>query len=58
MISIFFDEIPSIEFMSIIIFLPFSIILMLLFASKRGEWAEIWHGSFHDLAIDRKSVTR
>lgn len=31
---------------------------MLLFTSKRGEWAEIWHGSFHDLAIDRKSVTR
>lgn len=31
---------------------------MLLFASKRGEWAEVWHGSFHDIAVDRRSVKR
>lgn len=46
------------EFMSIILFLPIAIPLMLFFSSKRGEWAEIWHGSFHDIAIDRKSVKR
>lgn len=39
-------------------FIPMSAIMMMLASSKRGEWAEIWHGSFHDIAVDRKSVKR
>jgi hypothetical protein len=34
------------------------LILVLTFAAKRGEWAVIWHGSFHDMAVDRKSIRR
>jgi hypothetical protein len=33
-------------------------IIILLIASKRGEWAEVWHGSFHDIAVDRKSIKK
>ena len=39
-------------------FLPLSLGVILLFAAKRGEWAEVWHGSFHDIAVDRKSIKR
>lgn len=35
-----------------------SFALILLMSSKRGEWAELWHGSFHDMAVDRKSIKR
>ena len=31
---------------------------MLFFANKRGEWAEIWHGSFYDIAVNRGSISR
>jgi hypothetical protein len=47
-----------IEYLGVIIFIPVATIVMLLAASKRGEWAEIWHGSFHDIAVDRKSVKK
>ena len=44
--------------MSVIIFYPTAIILMLFFANKRGEWAEVWHGSFYDMAVNRASIPR
>ncbi len=31
---------------------------MLFFANKRGEWAEIWSGSFYDMAVNRVSIPR
>lgn len=52
------DDLPVLEYTSVIIFLPVSMTLILLLSSKRGEWAELWHGSFHDIAIDRKSIKR
>ena len=52
------DDLPVLEYASVIAFLPISFILILLLSSKRGEWAELWHGSFHDIAIDRKSIKR
>lgn len=52
------DELPVLEYTSVIIFLPLSFGLILLLSSKRGEWAELWHGSFHDIAVDRKSIKR
>lgn len=58
MIMVFADELPVLEFTSVIVFLPVSFTLILLLASKRGEWAELWHGSFHDIAVDRKSIKR
>ena len=51
-------NLPMMEYTSIIIFLPLVLIFILLFCAKRGEWAELWHGSFHDIAIDRKSIRR
>ena len=41
-----------------IIFYPLSVLSMLFFANKRGEWAEIWHGSFYDMAVNRASIPR
>jgi hypothetical protein len=52
------DDMPVMEYTSIIMFVPLSLILILLLAAKRGEWAELWHGSFHDIAVDRKSIRR
>ena len=37
--------------MSILLYYPLAIFLLLFFAEKRGEWAEIWHGSFYDMAV-------
>jgi len=34
------------------------VIAMLLFSSKRGEWAIIWHGSFFDVAVNRASIRK
>lgn len=51
-------EMPVMEYTSIIIFLPVSLGVILLFAGKRGEWPELWHGSFHDIAVDRKIIRR
>lgn len=58
LILIIADDLPVLEYTSVIIFLPVSFLLILLLSSKRGEWAELWHGSFHDIAIDRKSIKR
>lgn len=58
LILFFLDQLPVLEYTSAIIFLPVSMGLVLMFASKRGEWAELWHGSFHDIAVDRKSIKR
>lgn len=57
-VAVIISELPVVEYLSVIIFIPTASILMLLAASKRGEWAEIWHGSFHDIAVDRKSVKK
>ena len=46
------------DYTSVILFLPLAFALVLMFASKRGEWGEIWHGSFHDIAVDRKSINK
>ena len=46
------------EYTSVIIFIPLTLIVLMLLASKRGEWAELWHGSFHDMAVDRKSIKK
>ena len=51
-------DMPVMEYTSMIIFLPLALTLILLFCAKRGEWAELWHGSFHDIAVDRKSIRR
>jgi len=34
------------------------LVLILMLSAKRGEWAVTWHGSFHDMAVDRKSIKR
>jgi hypothetical protein len=57
-VAVVISELPVVEYLGVIIFIPVASIVMLLSASKRGEWAEIWHGSFHDIAVDRKSVKR
>lgn len=44
--------------MSILLYYPLAIFLLLFFAEKRGEWAEIWHGSFYDMAVNRASIPR
>lgn len=44
--------------MSVLLYYPLSVGLMLFFANKRGEWAEIWHGSFYDIAVNRASIVR
>lgn len=58
LIEILDDELPVMEYTSVIIFIPLALIVLLLLASKRGEWAELWHGSFHDMAVDRKSIKK
>ena len=58
MILVLADDMPVMEYTSIIMFLPLSFVLILLLAAKRREWAELWHGSFHDIAVDRKSIRR
>jgi hypothetical protein len=44
--------------MSIILYYPISVALLIFFANKRGEWAEVWHGSFYDMAVNRASIPR
>lgn len=44
--------------MSILLFYPIALFLLLFFAKKRGEWAEVWHGSFYDMAVNRASIPR
>jgi hypothetical protein len=53
------------EFFSVTLFLPMSniqinlgILILLLCASKRGEWAIVWHGSFYDMAVNRVSIRK
>lgn len=41
-----------------LLFYPLVVGLMLFFANKRGEWAEIWDGSFYDMAVNRASIQR
>ena len=57
-LSLLLDQIPIMDYTCVIIFLPTAFVLVLLFALKRGEWGEIWHGSFHDIAVDRKSINK
>jgi hypothetical protein len=38
-VSLLSDELPVMEYTSVIIFIPATFVVMLLFASKRGEWA-------------------
>jgi hypothetical protein len=60
------DELPVLEYFSVSLYMPISnvyfihlgVIAMLLFASKRGEWAIIWHGSFYDIAVNRASIKK
>ena len=52
------QDLPTMEVMSVILFYPLVTLLMLFFANKRGEWAEIWHGSFYDMAVNRASIPR
>jgi hypothetical protein len=40
--------------MSVLLFYPLAITFILFFAKKRGEWAEIWDGSFYDMAVNRQ----
>lgn len=56
--NLFMQELPTIEMMSILLFYPLSIGAVLFFANKRGEWAELWHGSFFDMAVNRVSIER
>ena len=41
-----------------LLFYPLVVGLMLFFANKRGEWAEIWDGSFYERAVKRESIKR
>lgn len=56
--NLLFQDLPTIEMTSIILFYPLAVSLMLFFANKRGEWAEVWHGSFYDMAVNRASIPR
>lgn len=44
--------------MSVLLFYPLAITFILFFAKKRGEWAEIWDGSFYDMAVNRQQIRK
>lgn len=52
------NDLPVIEVMSVLLFYPIVVGAMLFFANKRGEWAEVWDGSFYDMAVNRASIQR
>jgi hypothetical protein len=56
--NLLYQDLPTIEMTSIILFYPLAVGLLVFFANKRGEWAEIWHGSFYDMAVNRASIPR
>ena len=56
--NMLFNDLPTMEVMSVLVFYPLAITPILFFAEKRGEWAEIWHGSFYDMAVNRASIPR